>query len=142
MIKKNSTSLHEALYRIKNWILQYEPSIVPFCEILSTPFITPLLNNIHSDNTLSAFAQPNLQVNKKKDLLEDILHKSLIAVTLPTENFNITHKLTNNIYPNNNILNLPNPFIVPFLVKTPGFSRERLQSLCYNFTVLVISVTV
>jgi hypothetical protein len=33
-------------------------------------------------------------------------------------------------------------FIVPFLVKTPGFSRERLQSLCYNFTVLVISDTV
>jgi hypothetical protein len=32
-------------------------------------------------------------------------------------------------------------FIVPFLVKTPGFSRERLQSLCYNFTVLVISDT-
>ena len=34
------------------------------------------------------------------------------------------------------------PFIVPFLVKTPGFSRERLQSLCYNFTALVISDTV
>ena len=128
--KKNSTSLHEALYRIKNWTLQYEPSIVPFCEILSTPFITPLLNNIHSDNTLSAFAQPNLQVNKKKDLLEDILHKSLIAVTLPTENFNITHKLTNNIYPNNNILNLPNPFIVQNeknnILKPYNFGVEKI----------------
>jgi (p)ppGpp synthase/HD superfamily hydrolase len=33
-------------------------------------------------------------------------------------------------------------FIVPFLVKTPGFSRDRLQSLCCNFTALVISGTV
>jgi hypothetical protein len=41
-----------------------------------------------------------------------------------------------------NITNTIKNFIVPFLVKTPGFSRERLQSLCYNFTVLVISDTV